>query len=54
LAVDDAWDADLCLDMVMGVQEQVLQELRKNNELLELTLRQLSGSRSTGTDFDEA
>ncbi len=52
LAVDDERDADLRLDMVLGVQEQVLQELRKNNELLGLTLRQLAGSRSTGTDFD--
>jgi hypothetical protein len=52
LNIDDAWDANLRLDLVMGVQEEVLHELRKNNELLTLTLKQLSSSRSTGTDLD--
>ena len=52
LGSDDAWDVDLRLDLVMGVQEQVLQELRRNNELLALVLEQLSSSSSIGTDLN--
>jgi hypothetical protein len=50
---DDARDGDLRLDLVVGMQEEVLKELRRNSELLALVLEQLTSSRNTGACFDQ-
>jgi hypothetical protein len=41
-----AGDDDLRLDLILGVQEEVLQGLRRNSELLALLQEQISGSRA--------
>jgi hypothetical protein len=50
---NEEWDADLHLDLIVGVQEQTLEEVRRNNDLLALVLEQVSRSRRTGTGLDE-